>query len=98
MNDWRLMTGNQVNDTLFFTVQFFQGNTDNDVGHPYYVATCEAISAVTDAPTLAALFARIREVVDLALEDADTPDAYKVTPDPRIFVTLELPENYAETA
>lgn len=75
-------------DTLHIVVEYFDGTEPDDVGYPYYVASCDQIGAVTDGQTLDALFANIREVVALALEDEDTVATYNVVPDPKINITL----------
>lgn len=57
-------------------------------GHPYFVATCPQIGAVTDGLTLDELFKNLHEVIELALEDEDTIETYKITPNPRTTSNL----------
>ena len=80
----------QPHDTLTVTIEYFDGTAEGDVGYPYYVASCDQIGAVTDGRTLDELFANIREVVELALEDEDTVATYNVVPNPKINITLEF--------
>lgn len=87
-------------DTLHIRVEYFTGHEegDDDVGYPYYVASCEEIVAVTDGRTWSELLKNIREMVRASLEGDDTIAVYNLVPNPRILVTMELPENYAEIA
>lgn len=85
-----------VIDTLHFTIEYFDGQDDDDVGYPYYVATATEISAVTDATTLDDLIANIRELVALYLDEPDPIAEYNIIANPRIVITLDL--SYAQTA
>jgi predicted RNase H-like HicB family nuclease len=87
-------------DTLHIRVEYFTGHEDgdDDVGYPYYVASCEEIVAVTDGKTWAELLKNIRDMVQASLEGEDTAAVYNLVPNPRILITMELPENYAEIA
>jgi hypothetical protein len=91
---------NRARDTLHIQVEYFTGTEEGevDVGHPYYVASCEEIVAVTDGQTWNELLRNINEMVAASLEGEDTVALYNLTPDPRIVITMELPENYAEIA
>jgi predicted RNase H-like HicB family nuclease len=62
------------------------------------VESCVEIAAVTDAATWDELLANIREVIKLHLEDSDTVTEFNLIANPRIIITMELPENYAEIA
>jgi len=84
-------------ETLQVTVSYFDGQDDGDVGYPYYVASCDAIGLTTDGKTLDELFPNLREALELALDDEDTVETYNVLPNPRINITMELP-NYAQIA
>jgi predicted RNase H-like HicB family nuclease len=88
---------NQPDDTLHVTVEYYDGQDEGDEGHPYYVASCSQIGAVTDGQTLDELFRNLREVIELAFEGEDTVAVYNVVPNPRISITLELPD-YAQIA
>ncbi len=90
----------EARDTLHVRVEYFTGfeEGDDDVGHPYYVASCEEIVAVTDGETWNDLMKNMHEMIAVALEDEDTVAVYNLVPHPRIVVTMELPENYAEIA
>ncbi len=82
-----------ASDTLHIRVEYFTGHEEEeDVGYPYYVAACEEIVAVTEGRTWRELMQNI------ALEAEDTVAAYNVIPRPRIIITMELPDNYAEIA
>ena len=86
-----------LHDTIHFLIEYHDGQEDEDVGHAYYVASCLEIPAVTDARTLDELIVSIRNVVAFALEDEDVVAEYRVTPNPRIVISFELPD-YAPTA
>jgi len=88
----------KVNDTIHVNVEYFDGQDEDDVGYPYYVASCVEIAASTDGETLDELLKNIREMIDLYLEDTDTVQEFNLIPNPRIVITMELPENYAKTA
>lgn len=87
----------QPDDALHVIVEYFDGQAEGDDGHPYYVASCSQIGAVTDGQTLDELFKNLREVIELAFEDEDTVAVYNVVPNPRISITMELPD-YAQIA
>jgi predicted RNase H-like HicB family nuclease len=84
-------------DTLHVIVEYFDGQAEGDVGYPYYVASCSQIGAVTDGRTLDELLRNLREAIELALEGEDTVAVYNVVPNPRISITMELPD-YAQIA
>jgi len=86
------------NDTLHVNVEYFDGMEEGDVGYPYYVASCDEIMAVTDGRTWGELMHNIHEMIAASLEDEDTVAVYNLLPNPRIVITMELPENYAEIA
>lgn len=90
----------ELRDTLHVNVEYFTGTEegDDDVGHPYYVASCEEIVAVTDGETWYELLDNIQEMIAASLEGEDTVAVYNLVPKPRVIVTMELPENYAEIA
>jgi predicted RNase H-like HicB family nuclease len=87
----------QPDDTLHVLVEYYDGQDEGDNGHPYYVASCSQIGAVTDGQTLDELLKNLREVIELAFEDEDTVAVYNVVPNPRISITMELPD-YAQIA
>ncbi|MEO8610862.1 MAG: type II toxin-antitoxin system HicB family antitoxin [Chloroflexota bacterium] len=87
-----------VRDTIHVNVEYFDGQEDEGVGYPYYVASCVEITATTDGETLDELIQNVREMIELYLEDTDTIAAFNLVPSPRIIVIMELPENYAKTA
>lgn len=89
-----------VRDTLHVRVEYFTGfeEGEDDVGYPYYVASCEEIMAVTDGKAWSELMQNIHELISAHLEGEDTVRLYNLAPNPRIVITMELPENYAEIA
>jgi hypothetical protein len=91
---------NQGRDILHVRVEYYTGQEegDEDTGYPYYVASCEEIVAVTDARTWGELLKNIHEMIAASLEGEDTVAVYNLSPNPRVIITMELPENYAEIA
>lgn len=87
----------QPSDTLHVTVEYFDGQAEGDDGHPYYVASCSEINAVTSGSTLDELFKNLREVIALALDDEDTIETYNVVPNPHVSIAMEFPD-YAQIA
>ncbi len=90
----------EVRDTIHIRVEYFTGfeEGEDDVGYPYYVASCAEIVAVTDGRTWGELMKNINEMLAASLEGEDTVTAYNLVPNPRVVITMELPENYAEIA
>jgi len=88
----------EVQDIIHVRVEYFTGQDEGDDGHPYYVASCDEIVAVTDGQTWNDLMKNIQEMIDASLEGEDTIAVYNLLPDPKIVITMELPENYAEIA
>jgi hypothetical protein len=87
-------------DKLHIRVEYFTGHEEgeDDIGYPYYVASCEEIVAVTDGRTWSELLRNIAEMVQASFEGEDTVAVYNLVANPRILITMELPENYAEIA
>lgn len=85
-------------DTLTITIEYYDGQDEGEDGHPYYVASCQEIVAVTDGRTWGELMKNIHEMINASLEGEDTIAVYNVLPNPRIVISMELPENYAEIA
>ena len=90
----------EVRDTLHVRVEYFTGFEEgqDDVGYPYNVASCEEIVAATDGRTWRELMRNIHEMITALLQGDDTVAVYNLTPNPRIVITMELPENYSESA
>ncbi len=76
-------------DTLEIRVQVTR---DPDYG-TVYVATNEAIGLVTDGRTFEELLARLREALALCLEDPEELEALHIVPDPRVVLTMEMPQD-----
>ncbi|MBL8164009.1 MAG: type II toxin-antitoxin system HicB family antitoxin [Anaerolineae bacterium] len=79
-------------------MEYFDGQEEGDLGHPYYVASCAEITASTDGSSLDEVVQNIREVIKLYLEVNDPEKDLNLVAHPRIIVTIEYPESYAETA
>jgi predicted RNase H-like HicB family nuclease len=88
----------QPRDTLHIQVEYFDGQAEGDVGYPYYVASCVEITATTDGQTWRELMKNLHEMLDAYFEGEDTVAVYNLVPQPRLVITMELPENYAEIA
>jgi predicted RNase H-like HicB family nuclease len=88
----------EIKDTIHINVEYFDGQDEDDVGYPYYVASCQEIMGVTDGRTWNELMKNIRELIAVALDEDDTITMYNLVPNPRIVISMELPENYAEIA
>jgi len=90
---------NTPSDILRVRVEYFTGLDDGeDTGTPYYVASCEEIVAVTSAPTWGQLMRRIHDMIEASLDGEDTEQVYHLVANPRVVITMELPENYAAIA
>jgi predicted RNase H-like HicB family nuclease len=89
-----------VLDLLTIHVETFTGHEEgeDDVGHPYYVASCDVIGLVADGETFEELLANLQEALAASLEDRDTLRDYGVSPDARIVLQMEIPAHYAKTA
>ncbi len=86
----------QVRDTLTITVEYFDGQAEDDVGYPYYVATNDEIGLVTDGKTFEELRRNLGEALDVCLGDIDTLAEYHLVPNPRIELRMLFP--YGQTA
>jgi predicted RNase H-like HicB family nuclease len=86
------------NDTLHIRVEYYDGQAEGDDGQSYYVASCDEIAAVTDGRTWGDLMKNIHELIAVALDGEDTVEVYNLIPHPRLLITMELPDNYAEIA
>ena len=86
-----------VRDTLHIRVEYFDGQGEDEDGVPYYVASCEEIVAVTDGQTWHELMQNIADMLAASFE-GENMAVYNLTPNPRIVISMELPENYAEIA
>lgn len=87
-------------DTIHVRVEYFTGLEEgaHDTGYPYYVASCDELVAVTDGRTWPELLRNIHDMIESSLDGEDTAAVYDLTPSPRVVITMELPENYAEIA
>lgn len=88
-----------IADTLDIRVEYYTGlEEDDDVGHPYYVASCSRIGLVTDGETFEELLKNVYEVLALILEDVDTVAEYQLAPDAKVVLHMELPSQHAKAA
>lgn len=87
----------KVRDTLHVFIEYYDGQNEDD-GKPYYVASCVEIPGVTDGETWHDLLHNIQEMIAAVLEGEDTVAVYNMVSNPRVIITMELPENYAEIA
>jgi predicted RNase H-like HicB family nuclease len=79
-----------VHDTVEIKVELFR-----DQGGSYFVAASDELGLVTDGKTFEELLRNLREALELCLEDAAELD---ISPNPRVVIRMELPEDYAQTA
>jgi predicted RNase H-like HicB family nuclease len=61
----------------------------------YFVASSDDLGLVTDGRTFEELLRNLQEALELCLEDAAELD---FSPNPRVVIQMELPEDYAQTA
>ena len=83
-----------IRDTININVEYF---TDDEEYGPYYVASCDDISLVTDGQTFEELLMNLKEALSLVLEEDVRADLHLVA-NPRIILTMQLPGIYAKTA
>jgi predicted RNase H-like HicB family nuclease len=87
-------------DTLHIQIEYFTGQEEgeDDVGHPYYVASCDVIGLITEGDTFEELLVNLQEALDASLEEIDTIAEYNVVPDARVVLQMDMPGYYAKTA
>ena len=83
-----------VRDTLYINVEYF---TDDEEYGPYYVASNDDVSLVTDGPTFEELLKNLKEALSLILEE-DVRANFNLIPNPRVVLTMQLPDDYAQIA
>lgn len=99
MTQVRDVERNAVRDTLHIDVEYFTGfEEEDDLGHPYYAVSCREIAAFTQADTWDELLINVQEMLAAALDDEDTVATYNLVPQPKIVMTVKLPENYAQVS
>jgi predicted RNase H-like HicB family nuclease len=86
---------NSPQTTLYVNVEY---STDDEKDGPVYVASNDALSLVTDGRSFEELLVNLREAIAVCLEDTDTVAEFNLLPNPRVVLTVKLPENYAQTA
>jgi predicted RNase H-like HicB family nuclease len=86
-------------ETLEIQIEYFTGTEEeDDIGHPYYVASNDTVGVVTDGETFEELLVNLKEALETAMEGEDTLALYNVAPNPRIILRMEMPGHYAKTA
>jgi len=82
-----------LKQTVYVNVEYYDGQVEDDVGHPYYVASSDDLHFVTDGETFEEMFANVRECLDLALKDTDSIVEYGVSPSAKVQLVMNLPEH-----
>ncbi len=83
-------------DTLYVMVEYYDGQDEDDVGYPYYVASNDEIGLVTDGRTFEELRHNLIEALDACLSDTDTLTEYNLVSNPHVELRMPLP--YGETS
>ena len=83
-----------LRDTIVVNVEY--DITDEEYG-PVYVASNDELSLVTDGQTFEELLKNLKEALSLILED-DVRAHFNLIRNPRVILTIKLPDNYAQTA
>lgn len=87
---------NAIKDIVYVNVEYFDGQSDEDDGNPYYVALCDELHFVTESESFEGLLDNIKECLELALHDTDSVAVYGVMPSAAVKLVMDL--TYAETA
>ena len=74
------------------------GQDEEDVRHPYYVASSDDLHFVTDGETFEELLVNIRECLDLTLKDSDSASEYHVerTPKCKPLLLADTPAGFLD--
>ena len=83
-----------VQDTLYINVEYYV----DELYGPTYVASADNVGLVTDGHTFPELLKNLEEAIAVCLEDTDTVKEFNLIQNPRVIITMELPENYAQIA
>jgi predicted RNase H-like HicB family nuclease len=83
----------EIKDTVFIRIEYFDGQEEGDIGHPYYVASSDELHFTTDGESFEEMLSNVRECLDLALEDTDSIREYGVSPKAKVKLIMELPEH-----
>ncbi len=81
-----------IKESVDVKIEHYDGQEEGDVGHPYYVASCDDLHFVTDGETFEELLTNIREALELTLHDTDSVAEYNVSPNAKVKLVMELPE------
>lgn len=84
-------------NTLYVRIEYFTGlEAEDDVGYLYYVASCNEIHGVTDRETWNELMKNIKEMLEITFHEEDAIAVYGIVSNPKVVITVELPENYED--
>ena len=86
----------QVLDTLHIWVTYNEYLSEEGEEKAYYVALSREIMEVTDGRTWNELMRNIHEMISASVNKKDATANYNLIPNPRIVITMELPENYTD--
>ncbi len=79
----------EVKDTIHVNIEYFTGEDEGDVGHPYYVAHSDDLMFTTDGKTFEKMLKNVQECLALCLEDTDSATEYNVAPDAHVKIIME---------
>ena len=88
----------ELKTVVHVEVEHFDGQGEDDVGYPYYVASSPELHFVTDGETFEALLANVQECLQLCLEDGDSVAEFGVVPNANVQLVMELARPDAKTA
>jgi predicted RNase H-like HicB family nuclease len=87
-----------VKTMVHVEVDYFDGQEEGDVGHPYYVAHSPELHFTTDGTTFEEMVENVRECLQLCLHDGNSIEEFGVAPDAKVQLIMNLPGPYAKTA
>ncbi len=85
----------ELQDMLQIQVEY---SVEDEAENGVYIATNDLISLVTQGYTWDELMHNLKEAIDVCLDETDTIAEFNLSPNPRIQLIINLPENYAEIA
>ena len=88
----------EVKTLVHVEIDYFDGQEEGDVGHPYYVAHSPELRFTTDGTTFEEMVVNVRECLQLCLEDGNSIEEYGVSPDAAVQLIMNLPRLHAKTA
>jgi len=81
-----------MKDSVTVNIHYFDGQEEDDLGHPYFVASCDDLSFTTQGDSFEDLLSNIRECLELTLHDVDSQAEYGVSPHERVQLVMDMPE------